>query len=81
MATIWLLGIEVVGNVLNIIVINLILALVALAFGICYRPLPIRNFKWCSSFQWSLFRKSSSQDYPSGFNNQLDQGYFLHYSD
>ncbi|GAX01275.1 ABC transporter permease [Secundilactobacillus silagei] len=34
MATIWLLGIEVVGNVLNIIVINLILALVALAFGI-----------------------------------------------
>lgn len=34
MATIWLLGVEVVGNVFNIIVINLILALVALAFGI-----------------------------------------------
>lgn len=34
MATIWLLGVEVVGSVLNIIVINLILALVALAFGI-----------------------------------------------
>ncbi|MCH5462658.1 ABC transporter permease [Lactobacillus sp. LC28-10] len=34
MATIWLLGVEVVGNVLSIIVINLILALVALAFGI-----------------------------------------------
>ncbi|GAX05736.1 ABC transporter permease protein [Secundilactobacillus pentosiphilus] len=34
MATIWLLGVEVVGSVFNIIVINLILALVALAFGI-----------------------------------------------
>lgn len=34
MATIWLLGVEVVGNVFNIIVINLVLALVALAFGI-----------------------------------------------
>lgn len=33
-ATIWLLGVEVVGSVLNIIIINLILALVALAFGI-----------------------------------------------
>lgn len=33
-ATIWLLGVDVVGNVLNIVVINLILALVALAFGI-----------------------------------------------
>lgn len=34
MATIWLLGIDIVGNVLNLIVINLVLALVALAFGI-----------------------------------------------
>ncbi len=34
MATIWLLGVEVVGSVISIIVINLILALVALAFGI-----------------------------------------------
>ncbi|MTV82573.1 ABC transporter permease [Secundilactobacillus folii] len=33
-ATIWLLGVEVVGSVFNIIIINLILALVALAFGI-----------------------------------------------
>lgn len=32
--TIWLLGIEVVGNILGVIVINLVLALVALAFGI-----------------------------------------------
>lgn len=34
MVTIWLLGIEVVGNILGVIVINLVLALVALAFGI-----------------------------------------------
>ncbi|KRK48442.1 ABC-type multidrug transport system, permease component [Secundilactobacillus kimchicus JCM 15530] len=33
-ATIWLLGIDIVGNVFNLIVINLLLALVALAFGI-----------------------------------------------
>ncbi|BAP85782.1 ABC-type multidrug transport system, permease component [Paucilactobacillus hokkaidonensis JCM 18461] len=32
--TIWLLGIEVVGNVFGVIVVNLVLALVALAFGI-----------------------------------------------
>ncbi|MFD1421313.1 ABC transporter permease [Lactiplantibacillus songbeiensis] len=32
--TVWLLGIEVVGNMASVIVINLILALVALAFGI-----------------------------------------------
>ncbi|MBU7554863.1 ABC transporter permease [Pediococcus ethanolidurans] len=34
MATIWLLGIDIVGNVFNLVIINLILALVALAFGI-----------------------------------------------
>ncbi|KRM09875.1 ABC transporter permease [Paucilactobacillus suebicus] len=34
LATVWLLGIEVVGNMFNIVVINLLLALVALAFGI-----------------------------------------------
>ncbi|KIS02586.1 ABC transporter permease protein [Paucilactobacillus wasatchensis] len=32
--TIWLLGIEVVGNVFGVVMINLVLALVALAFGI-----------------------------------------------
>lgn len=34
LVTVWLLGIEVVGNMASVIVINLILALVALAFGI-----------------------------------------------
>ncbi|WP_412990370.1 ABC transporter permease [Pediococcus siamensis] len=34
MATIWMLGIEIRGNILNLVIINLILALVALAFGI-----------------------------------------------
>jgi len=32
--TVWLLGMEVVGNMVSVVVINLILALVALAFGI-----------------------------------------------
>jgi ABC-2 type transport system permease protein len=32
--TVWLLGMEVVGNMASVVVINLILALVALAFGI-----------------------------------------------
>ncbi|MFC6261736.1 ABC transporter permease [Levilactobacillus fujinensis] len=34
LTTVWLLGIEVVGNMASVVVINLILALVALAFGI-----------------------------------------------
>lgn len=34
LATVWLLGVEVVGSMIGIIVINLILALVALSFGI-----------------------------------------------
>lgn len=34
LVTVWMLGIEVVGNMISVIFINLILALVALAFGI-----------------------------------------------
>lgn len=34
MVTVWLLGIEVVGSLVSVVVINLLLALVALAFGI-----------------------------------------------
>ncbi|MGX6428729.1 ABC transporter permease [Levilactobacillus yonginensis] len=34
LVTVWLLGIEVVGNMASVVVINLLLALVALAFGI-----------------------------------------------
>lgn len=34
MVTVWLLGVEVVGNIGSIVVVNLVLALVALAFGI-----------------------------------------------
>lgn len=34
MATIWMLGIDIIGSIFSLILINLILALVALAFGI-----------------------------------------------
>ena len=34
LAAIWLLDVEVVGNILNVIIVNVVLALVALAFGI-----------------------------------------------
>ncbi|KRK86782.1 ABC-type multidrug transport system, permease component [Levilactobacillus koreensis JCM 16448] len=34
LVTVWLLGIEVVGNMASVVVVNLVLALVALAFGI-----------------------------------------------
>lgn len=34
LVTIWLLGVEVVGNIFSLVIINLLLALVALAFGI-----------------------------------------------
>ena len=34
LVTVWLLGVEIKGNIISVIVINLILALVALAFGI-----------------------------------------------
>ncbi len=34
LAAIWLLNIEVVGSLLNVIIVNVVLALVALAFGI-----------------------------------------------
>lgn len=33
LAAIWLLDVEVVGNILNVIIVNVVLALVALAFG------------------------------------------------
>ncbi|APX72331.1 ABC transporter permease [Companilactobacillus allii] len=34
LATVWMLGIQIKGNIISVIIINLILALVALAFGI-----------------------------------------------
>ncbi|WP_143461398.1 ABC transporter permease [Levilactobacillus enshiensis] len=34
LVTVWLLGMEVVGNMVSVVVVNLLLALVALAFGI-----------------------------------------------
>ena len=34
LAAIWLLDVEVVGNIFNVIIVNVVLALVALAFGI-----------------------------------------------
>ena len=34
LAAIWLLDVEVVGSILNVIIVNVVLALVALAFGI-----------------------------------------------
>lgn len=44
-ATIWLLKVEVVGNVFNIIFISLLLAMVALAFGILLSTLASSEFQ------------------------------------
>lgn len=44
-ATIWLLKIEVVGNIFNIIIISFLLALVALAFGILLSTLANSEFQ------------------------------------
>ena len=45
LTTIWLLKIEVVGNIINIIVISVLLALVALAFGILMSTLANSEFQ------------------------------------
>lgn len=45
LATIWLLKIEVVGNIFNIIIISFLLALVALAFGILLSTLANSEFQ------------------------------------
>lgn len=45
LATIWLLKIEVVGNVINIIIISALLAFVALAFGILMSTLANSEFQ------------------------------------
>ncbi len=45
MAAIWLLNIEVVGSLLNIIIVNVVLALVALAFGILLSTLAKSEFQ------------------------------------
>ena len=45
MAAIWLLDIEVVGSLLNVIIVNVVLALVALAFGILLSTLQNQNSK------------------------------------
>ena len=45
LATIWLLDVEVVGNILNVIIVNVVLALVALAFGILLSTLAKSEFQ------------------------------------
>ncbi|MCY7159893.1 ABC transporter permease [Streptococcus mitis] len=45
LAAIWLLDIEVVGNLLNVIIVNVVLALVALAFGILLSTLAKSEFQ------------------------------------
>ena len=45
MAAIWLLDIEVVGSLLNVIIVNVVLALVALAFGILLSTLAKSEFQ------------------------------------
>lgn len=45
LATIWMLNIQVVGNVFDIIVINVLLALVALAFGILLSTFAASEFQ------------------------------------
>ena len=45
LSTIWLLDIEVVGNIINVIIVNFVLALVALAFGILLSTLAKSEFQ------------------------------------
>ena len=45
LAAIWLLNIEVVGNLFNVIIVNVVLALVALAFGILLSTLAKSEFQ------------------------------------
>ena len=45
LAAIWLLNIEVVGSLLNVIIVNVVLALVALAFGILLSTLAKSEFQ------------------------------------
>ncbi|QCZ56937.1 ABC transporter permease [Streptococcus sp. 1643] len=45
LAAIWLLDVEVVGSILNVIIVNVVLALVALAFGIFLSTLAKSEFQ------------------------------------
>ena len=45
LAAIWLLNVEVVGNLFNVIIVNVVLALVALAFGILLSTLTKSEFQ------------------------------------
>lgn len=45
LSTIWLFDIEVVGNIINVIIVNFVLALVALAFGILLSTLAKSEFQ------------------------------------
>lgn len=45
LSTIWLLDIEVVGNIINVIIVNFVLALVALAFGVLLSTLAKSEFQ------------------------------------
>ena len=45
LAAIWLLDVEVVGNLFNVIIVNVVLALVALAFGILLSTLAKSEFQ------------------------------------
>ena len=45
LAAIWLLDVEVVGNIFNVIIVNVVLALVALAFGIPLSTLAKSEFQ------------------------------------
>ena len=45
LAAIWLLDVEVVGSILNVIIVNVVLALVALAFGILLSTLAKSEFQ------------------------------------
>ena len=50
LAAIWLLNIEVVGSLLNVIIVNVVLALVALAFGILLSTLAKSEFQMMQLF-------------------------------
>lgn len=58
--TIWLLKIEVVGNIFNIIIISFLLALVALAFGILLSTPANSEFQMMQFIPLVIVRKCSS---------------------
>lgn len=62
LSTIWLLDIEVVGNIINVIIVNFVLALVALAFGVLLSTLAKSEFQMMQFLPLVIILSSFSQE-------------------